>query len=144
MIDEELKQLQYAVEHETNLPFLFEKIRSRELTDARCLFNKYAYEHLGRTWTQIARYSDQHHATIIYSVNKFNNLYSYDKVFKRQWDELLNSKSITHSSLNKYNRYQRLDKILESIKMCENDLNLVFEDLKQCIIKRKEAKALQT
>lgn len=128
-IHADLDQLKYAIEFETGIEDLFKKSRRRDYTDARCLFYKFGHEHLGNGWTKLGRYTNQNHATVMHSVKKFDGLYMYDRNFKNRWDSLLESNSIKKTSLNKYNRYKRLDNIFENNNFSEEQIDTVFANV---------------
>lgn len=133
---ENIKNLQYVVEMITGVENLFEKKRDRKITDARCLFYKYAHEYLGMTLTQLARHTKFNHATVIHSLKKFKDLYIFDKHFKRKWDELTTSNVLHNNLLNKFNRYQELDRILSLFPNSEHNIDKLFQHIEDFVLNR--------
>lgn len=99
-----LKELQELVECELGIENLLLKSRNRELTDARCLFFRIAKDNLNINVTKLARFSNQHHATVLYSLNKFEDMITFDKQFKRSWKSIITNKTLRkHEIMNTYN-----------------------------------------
>ena len=133
---ENIKNLQYVVEIITGVEDLFEKKRDREITDARCLFYKYAYENLNMTLTQLARHTKFNHATVLHSLKKFKDLYIFDKQFKKKWEELINSNVLHKNLLNKFNRYQELDRILSLFPNSEHNIDKLFKSMEEFVLNK--------
>lgn len=133
---ENIKNLKYVIEIITGIEDLFEKKRNREITDARCLFYKYAYDNLGMTLTQLARHTKFNHATVIHSLKKFNDLYIFDKHFKKKWIELTGSNILHNSLLSKFNRYKELDRILTLFPNNEHNMDKLFQHIEDFVLNR--------
>ncbi len=129
MADEQLDRLKYAVELQTGVENLMRKCRTVEHADARSMFHNFAYIHLGKKKIQIARYCNQHHSTIIYSLSRFESLYKYDRHFRNQWLDFIENKETKLGLLNKFNRYERLDMILNKIPLSENNVEKLFDQM---------------
>lgn len=133
---ENIKNLKYVIEIIAGIEDLFEKKRNREITDARCLFYKYAYDNLGMTLTQLARHTKFNHATVIHSLKKFNDLYIFDKHFKKKWTELTNSNILHNNLLSKFNRYKELDRILTLFPNNEHNIDKLFQYIEDFVVNR--------
>lgn len=126
-----LKELKQAVERITGVDNIFEKKRDREITDARCLFHRYAYDILGLSLAQISRYSTLNHSTVIHSLKKFSTLYSYEKRFKKQWEYLVSSDVLSKSLTNRYRRYEELDKFVDQLPSNERTMIELFKQIEK-------------
>lgn len=133
---ENIDNLQYVVEIITGVEELFEKKRDREITDARCLFYKYAYEYLGMRLTHLAKHTNFNHATVIHSLKKFKDLYIFDKDFKSKWDELVNSNVLHNNLLNKFNRYKELDRLIDLFPNSEHNINKFFKEIEEVVLSK--------
>lgn len=99
-----LEGLQALVEYELEIENLLVKSRKREITDARCLFFRIAKDHLNTNVTKLASFSKQHHATVLYSLNKFEDMIRFDKQFERSWKSIITNKTLKkHEIMNTYN-----------------------------------------
>ena len=134
--EENLQNLKFAIQTITKIENLFEKKRDREIVDARCLFYKYANEFLGMTITKLSRYTGFNHATVIHSLNSYQDLYIFDKSFRKKWDKLLNSNVLHKNLLNKFNRYKELDRLISLFPNSENNINKLFKEIEDIVLSK--------
>ncbi len=76
------------IEKVTGMPLykLAEKSNS-EMVDLRCIIYFVLKDHYG--YSEIGRMFNKHHATIIHSVKRFENLYLYEREFRNKANKIL-------------------------------------------------------
>lgn len=129
MGNEELDRLKRAIEIQTGVEDLMRKVRTEEHADARCMFHHFAHSHLGKKKIQIARYCNQHHSTVIYSLTRFESLYKFDRHFRLQWLDFIENKDVKLGLLNKFSRYEKLDLMLKEIPLSESNVEKLFDKM---------------
>jgi len=85
----DLIDLKLKVESITGIDELFKSSRRRDYADARCIYYTFAFKFLSVRVVDLARVSKQHHATILFALNKFDNIVPFDKRLLSIWKELI-------------------------------------------------------
>lgn len=92
-----LEELKSIIENKEEIDNIFIKSRDRRVVDARTLFYNYAKNLMGYSLVKISRFTNQHYATVLYSLNKFKDLMEFDKDFRRSWDKVVKEmKALDH------------------------------------------------
>lgn len=69
---------------------LKKKDRKRQYVDSRMIFSKIAYDFLKvKSKVMISRYLNHDHGTTLNALNNFDGIYKTDKIFKDNYDNIL-------------------------------------------------------
>lgn len=105
------------VETETGIS-LDSKERNRKNVYARAIYFKICRDRTGLSLQQIGNTVNKHHASVLYSINNtFPELYKYSKLFKSNYDNIIEDNSLIplkekYNTLNK--KYKKIKKRLET------------------------------
>jgi len=105
------------VERETGIS-LDSKERNRKNVYARAIYFKICRDRTGLSLQQIGNTVNKHHASVLYSINNtFPELYKYSKLFKCNYDNIIEDNSLIplkekYNTLNK--KYKKIKKRLET------------------------------
>ncbi len=105
------------VETETGIS-LDNKERNRKNVYARAIYFKICRDRTGLSLQQIGNTVNKHHASVLYSIkNTFPELYKYSKLFKSNYDNIIEDNSLVplkekYNTLNK--KYKKIKKRLET------------------------------
>lgn len=92
---EDLTLLKMELQDIIGVDNIFKNSRQRELADARCIYYQFAFKFLSVRVIDLARFSGQHHATILFALNKFENIVPFDKRLSNIWQTLIANKKRT-------------------------------------------------